>query len=104
MSNIKLNPPTYSGLSFSEITGDWYPRGDLSTDDEKQKKWKIYNPRTSKSKLDWGVEIDCEDLSILTVDGEEVVGCSEWMRANPEIFEHIVNLHNDWVDQQEVGS
>jgi hypothetical protein len=35
-----------------------------------------------------------EDMSIFTVDGLEVVGCSEWMRAEREVFDHIVALHN----------
>jgi hypothetical protein len=36
----------------------------------------------------------CEDMSILTEDDREVIGCSEWMRSDEEIFEHIANLHN----------
>jgi hypothetical protein len=36
----------------------------------------------------------CEDLSIITECNQEVVGCSEWMRADREIFDHIVCLHN----------
>lgn len=40
-------------------------------------------------------ETTCEDMSILTEDGEEeVIGCSEWMRADREVFDHIVALHN----------
>lgn len=39
-------------------------------------------------------ESTCEDMSILTESGEEVIGCSEWMRANREVFDHIVSLHN----------
>jgi len=38
-----------------------------------------------------------EDMSIVTLDGEEVVGCSEWMRAEREVFDHIVKLHNNYV-------
>ena len=36
----------------------------------------------------------CEDMSIVTEDDKEVVGCSEWIRADREVFEHIVTLHN----------
>jgi hypothetical protein len=36
----------------------------------------------------------CEDMSIVTEDDREVIGCSEWMRADREVFEHIVTLHN----------
>lgn len=39
-----------------------------------------------------------EDISIFTIDDREVIGCSEWMRADIEVFNHIVNLHNDFVD------
>ena len=35
-----------------------------------------------------------EDTSIYTVDGKEVLGCSEWMRCYREVFDHIVALHN----------
>jgi len=43
-----------------------------------------------------GIEIECEDMSILTEDdNREVVGCSEWMRAKREVFDHIVSLHNE---------
>lgn len=35
-----------------------------------------------------------EGESISTEDGWEVVGCSEWMRVEPGVFEHIVALHN----------
>ena len=36
-----------------------------------------------------------EDMSIITDDNKEVIGCSEWMRAERAIFDHIVRLHND---------
>ena len=39
-------------------------------------------------------ETTCEDMSILTESGEEVIGCSEWMRADRKVFDHIVELHN----------
>ncbi len=39
-----------------------------------------------------------EDISIFTIDDREVVGCSEWMRGDIEVFNHIVKLHNDFVD------
>ena len=42
--------------------------------------------------------ISVEDISIFTVDDREVIGCSEWMRGDEEIFNHIVKLHNDFVD------
>ena len=38
-----------------------------------------------------------EGMSIFTTDGKEVVGCSEWMRAHRETFDHIVGLHNEWL-------
>ena len=37
----------------------------------------------------------CEDMSIVTEDDKEVIGCSEWMRAEREVFEHIVKIHNE---------
>ena len=39
-----------------------------------------------------------EDDSIFTIDGEEVIGCSEWMRADKETFEHIIRLHNKSIE------
>jgi hypothetical protein len=37
----------------------------------------------------------CEDMAILTEkDRYEVVGCSEWMRAEKKVFEYIVSIHN----------
>lgn len=42
-----------------------------------------------------GKDLGCEDNSIFTVDGEEVVGCSEWLRADDETLEYIVTLHNN---------
>jgi hypothetical protein len=39
-----------------------------------------------------------EDMSIFTTDNEEVVGCSEWMRADRETFDHIVKIHNDQLE------
>ena len=39
-----------------------------------------------------------EDISIFTVDNEEVIGCSEWMRAEKETMVYIVKLHNDSLD------
>lgn len=43
---------------------------------------------------DEGRKLHCEDDSIFTEDGEEVIGCSEWMRCDKETFVHIVELHN----------
>ena len=40
-----------------------------------------------------------EDLSIFTVDGDEVIGCSEWMRAERETFDYIINLHNKYLEE-----
>ena len=37
----------------------------------------------------------CEDMSIVTDDDKEVIGCSEWMRAERAVFDHIEQLHND---------
>lgn len=39
--------------------------------------------------------IRCQDISIVTTDDKEVVGCSEWLRADREVLEHIVKLHNE---------
>ena len=39
-----------------------------------------------------------EDDSIFTEDDKEVVGCSEWMRAEGEVLQHIVSLHNASVE------
>ena len=36
-----------------------------------------------------------EDNSIYTEDNKEVIGCSEWLRADEEILKYIINLHND---------
>ena len=38
-----------------------------------------------------------EDDSIYTVDDEEVIGCSEWIRADEKILQYIINLHNQWL-------
>lgn len=38
-----------------------------------------------------------EDMSIATEHGKEVVGCSEGMRAYRHAFDHIVALHNAWL-------
>ena len=38
--------------------------------------------------------VTVEGPCILTMDGYEVVGCSEWMRAEPEVFKYIVQSHN----------
>jgi hypothetical protein len=42
--------------------------------------------------------LECEDMSIITEDGNEVVGCSEWMRADRIVFDHIVMLHNTYLN------
>ena len=49
----------------------------------------------------WKVVEDCsvEDMSIFTVTGVEVVGCSEWMRAERFTFDYIVSLHNKRLDE-----
>lgn len=44
----------------------------------------------------WEVGIRDGEAVILTVDQEEVVGCSEWMQGG-EFFQHIVDLHNAWL-------
>ncbi len=47
-------------------------------------------------------ESSIEDLSIITEDdSKEVIGCSEWMRAEREVFEHICKLHNDFIEQND---
>lgn len=40
------------------------------------------------------------DNSIWTVDDEEVLGSSEWLRCNEETLVHIVNLHNKQVESK----
>jgi len=53
-------------------------------------------------KMEWRVveppekigEYPPEDMSIYTIDNKEVLGCSEWMRCEREVFDHIVSLHN----------
>jgi hypothetical protein len=37
---------------------------------------------------------DNEDDSIFTEDDKEVVGSSEWIRVDPVILQHIVDIHN----------
>jgi hypothetical protein len=54
--------------------------------------WVVVDPSTKG--------MDCEDMSIFTVSGDEVVGCSEWMRADRETFDHIVKLHNEWLKRK----
>ena len=56
------------------------------------KKWVFVEGGSDK-----GNELRAEDDSIFTVDDEEVIGCSEWMRCDKETFIHIVELHNAWV-------
>lgn len=63
-----------------------------------RKKWRIYEPGNAEDLKTWGRRFKCEDISILTIDGEEVIGCSEWMRADREVFLHVVAIHNAWVD------
>jgi len=60
--------------------------------DPMESRWVVVEPSTN------GVE--CEDISIFTDTGEEVVGCSEWMRADRETFDHIVKLHNEWLKRK----
>ena len=50
------------------------------------KRWKVVEPGETEGHI--------EDMSIFTEDDEEVVGCSEWMRAEREVFDHIVTVHN----------
>jgi len=57
------------------------------------KEWKVVDPTA-------GAEYKVEDISIFTVDGEEVIGCSEWMRATKETFEYVVKLHNEHMRQR----
>ena len=55
----------------------------------KLKKWKFVG---CGSEL--GLKLGIEDDSIFTVDDEEVVGCSEWMRVDDGVMQYIVDLHN----------
>ena len=54
-----------------------------------EKKWEFIGGGSHK-----GIEYRCEDDAIFTTDGEEVLGCSEWMRCDEETMEHIIDLHN----------
>lgn len=62
------------------------------------KKWIFVESGSAKSS-----ELFCEDDSVFTVDDEEVIGCSEWMRCYKETFIHIVELHNAWLSAQTKG-
>ncbi len=53
-------------------------------------KWKVVDDSEDLSRL----FAEYLSISIFTEDDLEVVGCSEWMRAEREVFEHIVALHN----------
>jgi len=66
----------------------------VSALDALRKTWAVYDSDSPEDIGKYG-EFATEDISIITTDGEEVVGCSEWMRADREVFEHIVKLHND---------
>jgi hypothetical protein len=59
----------------------------------RSEKWFVYDPHKSTGVGPNGRY--CEDLSIFTEGGNEVVGCSEWMRAEQDIFQYIVKLHNE---------
>lgn len=69
----------------------------ISWQDALKKPWKVYDPEET-------FEYSAEDMSIITADGEEVVGCSEWMRADREVFDHVVELHNRWLATQKTDS
>lgn len=53
-------------------------------------RWKVYDPSSSGYNGPFA-----EDVCILTEDDKEVVGCSEWMRCEREVFDYIVALHNE---------
>lgn len=92
----------YSGLS--DIDGDAYAGGTVSTEEALGKKWKVYEPGRSSdpnfpdSEMEWGGRIEIEDMGILTEDGGMVLGSSEWMCSNRGVFEHIVALHNSQLE------
>jgi hypothetical protein len=52
-------------------------------------KWKLINAKSEDGRL-----LGCEDHSIYTIAGDEVLGCSEWLRCEYETLKHIVDLHN----------
>lgn len=55
-----------------------------------QKRWKVVSPPYKSATGD-----RIEDLSIYTEDDtQEVIGCSEWMRAEQEVLQYICDLHN----------
>lgn len=70
----------------------------LAWQDALKKPWKVYDPNEAGRRT---VIYNCEDMSIITADGEEVVGCSERMRADREVFDHVVELHNQWLATQQ---
>lgn len=56
------------------------------------KRWnyvKFNDPKWSRRKAG-----NAGDDSIWTDDDEEVLGCSEWLRCDPETLQHIVDIHN----------
>lgn len=53
------------------------------------KKWELVLNSSPR-----GLLTNIEDDSIFTTDGNEVLGCSEWLRCDKEVLEHIVELHN----------
>ena len=59
-------------------------------DDVIRKRWIVYNNGDGPYHV--------EDTCVITPDGFEVIGCSEWMRCADETFDHIVKLHNDWLE------
>jgi len=82
-------------LRKSNISEDKWPAFTLPTDETIEKKWVVYEA-TAEDIAKYG-RISVEDLSILTEDGDEVIGCSEWMRAERGVFEYIVKIHNERV-------
>jgi hypothetical protein len=46
------------------------------------------------------IEKKTKDMAIFTIDNEEVLGVSGQIRVPQEIMNHIVDLHNDKLNQK----
>ena len=62
------------------------------TDDVLTQRWKFVGEREKMN----GYCV--EDSSIFTFNDVEVLGCSESIRCDVETLEHIIDIHNKWLD------
>lgn len=70
----------------------------ITAEDAIAKRWAVYD-KSNPSDVEAHGDFYQEDICIITLDGEEVVGCSEWMRAERAVFEYIVKIHNDMLGE-----